>query len=166
MKPTDKEINHWQELRQERPELFVPVRGFEFAHHCYDLLGNMGLLQMPMLPVHVRRMWNNEERRNYKNHCILEARHGVVLVGPFISADEKQVMNQAIKEGLPFALLTPDAFPDNYEVPDALLGPLAEGSLLIMNPWPSREKTAPITRQECLTLNQMAEAIAGEDWFE
>lgn len=162
---TDKNTRHWEALKLSHPELFEVSRGLELAHHCYDLLGNTGLLQMPMLPVHVRHAWSAEERRNYKNRCILEARNGAVLISPFISPDEKQVMDVALSEGLSVVMLTVDALSD-YVPSDALLAPLAQGRMLIMNPWPDRPRRAPLTRLECQTLNRLAGDIAAEDWFE
>lgn len=160
------ERDRWERLKAERPELFEVMYGVDLGHHCYEALGNVGLLQLPMKPVHVRMLWNAEDRRNYKNWCILEGRQGTVLVGPFISTDEKQVMRVALKEGLPVVQLLVNGLPDADSLPDELMGACAEGRLLLMAPWPDRDAKLPLTRQECQTLNKMAEELAAEDWFE
>lgn len=163
---TTDDMERWMALKAEKPELFEVMQGVELGCHCYDAIGNVSLLTLPMKPVHVRMAWSAEDRRNYKNWCILEARQGTVLVGPFISSDEKQVMREALKEGLAVVQLVLCGFSDDYRMPMPLLDACAEGRLLLMAPWPDRDPKLPITRQECQTLNRMAEDLAAEDWFE
>ena len=68
-------------------------------------------------PVHVRhtlvekaRYGDDQELRDYKNGCVLKARQSVVMVSPFISPDEKQVMQVLLNEQHPFILLADNGF--------------------------------------------------------
>ena len=97
--------------------------------------------------------------RNYMNGCVLAARKGTVMVSPFISPQEKRVMQVLLQEQHPFVLLTDNGFRDYYKPADALFDACAAGRLLILSPWPYDEGKRHITRSECVALNGMAEEI-------
>ena len=102
---------------------------------------------------------NAESLRNYMNGCVLAARKGVVMVSPFISPQEKQVMHVLLQEQHPFVLLTDNGFRDYYKPADSLFEACAAGRLLILSPWPYDEGKRHISRSECVALNAMAEEI-------
>ena len=103
---------------------------------------------------------DNEELRNYKNACVLKARQGAVMVSPFISPDEKEVMQVLLKEKSPFILLTDNGFRDYYKPTDILFDACAAGRLLILSPWSYDSGKRHISRADCVALNAMAEEIA------
>jgi len=111
-----------------KPGFFHVQKNIEIAGRCYDGVGNAALLmEGAYAPVHVRhrlvenaRHGEDQELRDYKNGCVLEARRMVVMVSPFISPDEKQVMQVLLKEQHPFVLLTDNGFRDYYKPADAL----------------------------------------------
>jgi len=156
----------WQQLMAEKPELLEMVRGYELDGRTYDMLGNLDLMVRPMKPVHVRLAWGAEDRRNYKNVCILEARQGTVLIGPFISADEKQVLRVALQEKLPVAILLTNGIAEDYEMPAEWWDAFAEGNLLLLADGPYQPAQTKLTRERCKELNTIAEELAAEDWFE
>lgn len=94
------------------------------------------------------------------NSCVLKARRGTVMVSPFISLQEKRVMEVLLKEKRPFVLLTDNGFRDYYKPADALFDACAEDRLLILNPWPYDGEKRKISRLECVALNAMAEDIS------
>ena len=117
-------------------------------------------------PVHVRSVMvkaaeqgHPESLRNYMNGCVLTARKGVVMVSPFISPQEKQVMQVLLKEQHPFVLLVDNGFRDYYKPADYLFDACADGRLLILSPWPYDEGKRHISRSECVALNTMTEEI-------
>ena len=113
----------------------------------YDGVGNVALLMSEHFePVHVRsgmvkaaEHGDSEPLRNYMNGCVLSARRGAVMVSPFISPQEKQVMKVLLQEQHPFVLLTDNGFRDYYKPADELFDACAEGRLLILSPWPYDE---------------------------
>ena len=86
----------------------------------------------------------------------------MVMVSPFISPDEKQVMQVLLKEQHPFVLLTDNGFRDYYKPADALFDACASGRLLILSPWPYDDGKRHINRADCVALNGMAEEICND----
>ena len=151
-----------------KPGFFRVQKSITIGSSSYDGVGNVALLMNERYAtVHVRHLLveqathgSTEPLRNYKNSCVLEARGGVVMVSPFISPDEKQVMQVLLRERHPFILLTDNGFRDYYKPADALFDACAEGRLLILSPWPYDSGKRHISRADCVALNAMAEEIA------
>jgi REP element-mobilizing transposase RayT len=150
------------------PGFFSVQKGIGIAGRSYDGVGNIALLHAERYDaVHVRRMWvsaaergDSQPLRDYMNSRVLEARRGVVMVSPFISPQEKQVMQVLLAEQLPFILLADNGFRDYYKPTDALFDACAAGRLLILSPWQYDQGKHHITRADCMALNAMAEEIA------
>lgn len=138
-------------------------QGIEIGGCRYDGVGNIALLQAERYDVvHVRSIWvKDAERgerqplRDYMNSRVLEARKGVVMVSPFISPQEKQVMQVLLDEQRSFILLSDNGFREYYKPSDLLFDACA----LILSPWPYDAGKRHITRADCLALNRMAEEI-------
>ena len=150
-----------------RPGFFHVQREITIGQRSYDGVGNVALLMAQCYqPVHVRNVWvkmaengDKETLRNYKNACVMAARQGVVMVSPFISSDEKQVMQVLLQEQLPFVLLTDNGFRDYYKPSDNLFDAVAAGRVLILSPWAYDADKHHISRADCVALNGMAEEI-------
>ena len=150
------------------PGFFSVQKGIGIAGRSYDGVGNIALLHAERYDaVHVRRMWvsaaergDSQPLRDYMNSRVLDARRGVVMVSPFISPHEKQVMQVLLAEQLPFILLADNGFRDYYKPTDALFDACAAGRLLILSPWQYDQGKRHITRADCMALNAMAEEIA------
>ncbi|MBQ8095783.1 MAG: hypothetical protein IJ243_01660 [Prevotella sp.] len=153
-----------------KPGFFRVQKDIGVNGRSFDGVGNVVLLQHAhYAPVHVRhtlvekaRHGDDQELRDYKNACVLKARQGAVMVSPFISPDEKQVMQVLLREQHPFVLLTDNGFRDYYKPADALFDACAEGRLLILSPWSYDGGKRHITRADCVALNEMAEGICNE----
>ena len=150
-----------------KPGFFRVQKDIDIGGRLYDGVGNVALLQKDhYATVHVRHLMveqaahgNDRPLRDYKNGCVLKARQGEVMVSPFISQDEKQVMQVMQREQRPFILITSDGFRDYYKPTDALFDDCASGRLLILSPWPYDSGKRHITRADCIALNIMAEEI-------
>ena len=150
-----------------KPGYFRVQKDIEIGGRTYDGVGNVALLMAEHYePVHVRSVMvkaaeqgSAESLRSYMNGCVLAARKGVVMVSPFISPQEKQVMQVLLQEQRPFVLLTDNGFRDYYKPADDLFDACAAGRLLILSPWPYDEGKRHISRSECVALNAMAEEI-------
>ena len=153
-----------------KPGFFRVQQGIVIGERSYDGVGNTTLLMAgQFMPVHVRSIWvkaaehgNSQTLRNYKNGCVLAARKGTVMVSPFISTDEKQVMQVLLQEQHPFILLADNGFREYYKPSDALFDACAAGRVLILSPWPYNVEKRKISREECVALNEMAEEICNQ----
>lgn len=163
--------NNPQRLATKRimPGFFCVQDGIEIAGRTYNGVGNIHLLQgIHFAPVHVRNMWvidaeqhgNVQPLRDYMNACVLSARKGVVMVSPFISPKEKEVMHVLLKEKLPFIILSDNGFRDYYKPSDVLFDAVASGLVLILSPLQHDPNKRHISRADCVALNSMAEEIA------
>lgn len=150
-----------------KPGYFRVQREIEIAGQHYSGVGNIALLQAEhFMPVHVRRTMveaaehgEQETLRNYMNGCVLAARKGTVIVSPFISPKEKEVLSVLLKEEHPIIMLADNGFGEYYKPSDALFNAVAAGRMLILSPWEYDDKKFHITREECVALNGMAEQI-------
>lgn len=149
------------------PGFFRVQEGIKIGGMQYAGVGNAMLLQAErFMPVHVRRTLVEAAEhgetgplRDYKNSCILAARKGTVMISPFISPHEKEIMNVLLREERLFIYLSDNGFRNYYKPADALFDACAAGRLLILSPWPYDEGKRHISRSECVALNQMAEEI-------
>lgn len=150
-----------------KPGFFCVQRNIVIGGRSYDGVGNATLLMAEkMAAVHVRSAMvkaaergDAETLRNYKNSCVLAARQGAVMVSPFISPHEKQVMQVLLDEQWPFICLTDNGFRDYYKPSDALFDACAAGRVLILSPWQYDAGKRHISRADCVALNNMAEEI-------
>ena len=149
------------------PGFFRVQKGINIGGRSFDGVGNVALLDAEQYDVvHVRSIWvkaaehgDSQPLRDYMNGCVLKARKGVVMVSPFISQQEKQVMQVLINEQHPFILLADNGFRDYYKPSDALFDACATGRVLILSPWPYDAGKRHISRADCVNLNNMAEEI-------
>ena len=149
------------------PELFRVQDNIEIAGRTYKGVGCAELLQRAQyMPVHVRRTMideathgNDTRLRDYMNGCVLAARKGAVMVSPFISEYEKAVMDELLKEGLPFIYIADNGFRDYYKPQDSLFDAVARKQVLILSPWEYDPHKKHISRAECVEMNKMAEEI-------
>ena len=153
------------------PGFFRVQKDIMIAKRSYDGVGNTTLLMAEHFEtVHVRRVLveeashgHDEPLRNYMNSCILMARKGVIMVSPYISPYEKQVMQVMLREQLPFIYLLDNGFRDYYKPTDALFDACASGRILILSPWTYDASKRHISRVDCVALNAMAEEICNKE---
>lgn len=150
-----------------KPGYFHVQDHIEIAGRFYSGVGNTKLLLADQFaPVHVRRTMLEEAAhgddtrlRNYMNGCVLAARKGAVMVSPFISEKEKEILTVLLAEELPVILLADNGFRDYYKPSAGLFDAVAAGRVLILSPWEYDPHKKHISRAECVALNNMAEEI-------
>ncbi|MBQ3754105.1 MAG: hypothetical protein II864_11285 [Prevotella sp.] len=147
-------------LRRQHPELFVVQRGVRFAYWSFSAIGQVRLLDAPLVAVHVRRYFTDQQRRDYMNGCILAARRGAVLISPFISEYEKRVRDEAFREGLFCIQLCVEPFTDYHKPAGELVDHCSDGHLLLLTLSSSPPHAHRISRDECSALNSLAESMA------
>ena len=151
------------------PGYFRVQEEIEIAGRKYRGVGNIALLQAERFaPVHVRRTMVDEaihgddkRLRDYMNGCVLAARQGAVMVSPFISDKEKEVMIVLLAEEHPIIILADNGFRDYYKPSNGLFDSVAAGRVLILSPWEYDADKRHISRADCVALNGMAEEICG-----
>ena len=149
------------------PGFFRVQEDIEIAGRKYRGVGNAALLQAAKYaPVHVRRTMideamhgDNKRLRAYMNGCVLAARNGAVMVSPFISDKEREVMIVLLAEEHPIIYIADNGFRDYYKPGDGLFDAVAAGRVLILSPWEYDPSKRHVTRPECVAMNQMAEEI-------
>ena len=150
-----------------KPGYFRVQKDIEIGERKYDGVGNVAILMGEGFDtVHVRSWMvkaaeygEDKQLRDYMNSRVLLARKGAVMVSPFISPQEKRVMQVLLQEKLPFILLTDNGFRDYYKPSDGLFDACAAGRLLILSPWAYEDGKRHISRSECVALNGMAVEI-------
>lgn len=155
-------MHRWQ--KQHYPQWLIPMRGIMIAGRSYDAIGNLTLLALPRHQVHVRSRWTDDEKRMYKNSCVVMARKGCALVSPFISPHEAAVRDVCLREGHSVIVLADNGFSDYTQCPGGLYDYCVNGQVLVLVPseMPRAERRGIISRQECVALNEMAKMICEE----
>ena len=147
-------------LRRQHRELFIVQRHVRYARWSFSAIGQVQLLDARLVAVHVRRHFTDEQRRNYMNSCILAARRGAVLISPFISEHEKRVRDEAFREVLFCIQLCSEPFSDYHKPAGELIEHCSSGHLLLLTLVTGNAQERRITRDECTSLNAVAESMA------
>lgn len=151
-------------IKRSNPELFRIRRGVEICGRLFAVLGNIFLLRKPsIMPVRVRRRFTDTEAAEYREKCLESARGGTVLVSPFISAKEKEIQRLALEAGANIIIIRKEGIPPLFKPPGKLFDLCSEGRLLYLAPWEYETRKSDLTRSECVEMNEIAEAIAGEE---
>ena len=151
-----------------KPGYFCVQDNIEIAGRIYSGVGNTKLLLADSFaPVHVRHTMldeaaqgNDMRLRDYMNGCVLAARQGTVMVSPFISDKEKEVLTVLLAEERPIILLADNGFRNYYKPSAGLFDAVAAGRVLILSPWEYDPDKKHISRADCVALNNMAEEIS------
>lgn len=152
-----------------KPGFFCVQHNVEINGRTYDAVGNIGvLMEQFRKPVHVRSMWVKDAAehgydkplKDYKAACLDAASKGTVMVSPFISRDEQEVLHALLRDNRYIIYLSDNGFGNYFKPSDLLFDAVAAGRLLILSPWTHDPYKRTITRAECVALNQMAEEIS------
>lgn len=152
-----------------KPGFFCVQHNVEINGRTYDAVGNIGvLMEQFRKPVHVLSMWvkdaaehgYDQPLKDYKAACLDAASKGTVMVSPFISRDEQEVLHALLRDNRYIIYLSDNGFDNYFKPSDLLFDAVAAGRLLILSPWTHDPDKRTITRAECIALNQMAEEIS------
>ena len=147
-------------MKREHPDLFRIQRNVEAAGITFSAIGNRFLLDRPaLLPVQCSRRLTEAQIKAKVEECLTIARQGAVLISPAISPGEKAVMRAAFDAGLPVIYLQENGFTDLAKPSGARMEACARGQLLILAPWEHHNEQTSITRNQCLTLNDIARRL-------
>lgn len=148
-------------VRRQHADSFHVQQDVRWGDYSFMAVGDTLLLDNELHAVHVRRRFTPEERRLYMNDCVLAARSGKVLISPFISEYEKQVRDVVLQEGFAVIQLSNEPFSKYYKPSGELFDICANGQLLMLSLSEGTQTfSRRITRQECCSLNTVAEDLA------
>lgn len=147
-------------IKRHHPDYFTVQRNVQAGGHTFAALGNIFLLQAPMLlQVQCTRKLRPEQILDTVNHFLEQASRGAVLVSPSISPGEKAVMRAAFEHGYPTIILQENGFAPLAKPGGRRFDACAEGRLLLLAPWEYHNDHRDIKRSQCHALNAMAAAI-------
>lgn len=147
-------------LKRANSPYFTIHRSIDVAGLRFDAVGNLSLLQRPLMAVHCRRHWTDEERQAFAAQCLKASESRTVLIGAFISKAEQEIAHTANEHRHPLIHLMENGFNELYKPVGQAFYACAEGRLLLLAPWEYHADRKAITREQCNTLNTMAESIA------
>lgn len=150
-------------LKALNPHLFSVKHDIRAGGFRFEAMGNEFLL------AHPRRVFVKCSRRLTADDIAALIgrndnlfREGAVFVSAAISPGEKAVMRHAFTQCCPVVVLRENGFAA-YEKPGgAAFDACAEGRMLLLAPWQHHNARVAITREQCLMLNAMGEAISTE----
>ena len=150
-------------MKREHPDLFRVQRGLMIGSQQFSAIGNRFLLERPVrLQVQCSRRLTEEEIQQRVNYFLSAAAQGAVLVSPSISHGEKAVMRAAFERGFPLIYLQENGFTDLAKPGGQRMEACARGQLLILAPWEHHNEHIAISRNQCLSLNDMARMICNQ----
>ena len=149
-------------LKRQCSPYFTIHRNTNVDGLSFDAVGNLALLQRPLMAVHCRRRWTDEERQAFATQCHAASESGAVLIGAFISKAEQEIAHTANEHRHPLIHLVENGFPELYKPVGQAFYACAEGRLLLLAPWEYHADRKTISREQCNELNSMAEAIAAK----
>ena len=153
-------------MRREYPDLFQRSLCVVIGGMRYSAFGNMLLLRQPEkhqvffhrrtngIPTEETDFWKTESRR-----LISLAESGDVLVTPGISECEKRIKGMALKRGLRMIHLQSAPIGQYWKPERSRFEACAQGSLLILAPWPDDMPEFESDYGRFHYLNRLAEAI-------
>lgn len=149
-------------LKRQNPQYFTVIHDMEIAGQKCQIVGNRFLLDIPdKVAIIVHRRYTDEENARLREEWLACGERGGVLVSAAISPKEKAVLREAMDRGYNIILLRENGFPTLYKPTGESFDACSEGLLLQISPWEFHMERRTITRQQCLSLNNLAEKIAG-----
>ena len=153
-----------------KPGFFRVQPRVEINGRVYAAIGSSRLLHIAQrTPVHVRHtmteaahLGNPQPLNDYIASCYDAARQGSVMVSPFISSWEKDILRTLLQEKRPIIYLAENGFKDYYKPSALLFDAVADNRLLILSPWPYDPSRKHVSRADCIALNAMAEEICAQ----
>lgn len=154
--------------RQLHPDFFTRISSLQLCGHECQAYGNVNLLSHPVkAAVVIHRRYTPLQLADYRRYWLTIAANGGVLVSPFISEAEKELLRTALTLHSKIILLKRSPFRERQKPGGKWADYCADGRLLILAPLDPaylnlrlHNPDAKILRDECLYLNSLAEAIA------
>lgn len=144
-------------VKRFHPEFFRVQRHIDWKGMSFSAIGNLFLLRKPVLiPVQCSRSLTKEQISQRKEEALAACRQGAVLVSPAIFPGEKDIMKAAFDNGFPEIILKDNGFAPLTKPSGKHFDTCANGQLLLLGPISHSNERKAISRNECLSLNDIA----------
>lgn len=149
-------------IKRRHPDLFRRYNHLRIGNREFAAYGNIFLLRnCDKQAVIVHRRYSLQERQRLEQQWTRCAENGGALVSPFISPAEKQIRDKALDAGGSLIILRAEGFRERFKPTGAEFELCDNGRLLLLAPWPYGTRESALTREQALSLNHMAEEVAG-----
>lgn len=148
-------------MKKLYPDLFRRRLAISIKGDVYDAVGNIFLLRRPLVAVHVRRAWSQEDTEGYQEKCRAMAANGSVLISPFIHPAEKAIRDAVIEDGGSVIVLVSTAFRERWKPSGRAFDLCAAGRMLYLAETGSPEVEPEMRYALASHMNRLAETIAG-----
>ena len=147
-------------IKRLRPDFFTTLNYADIAEwHC-QLVGNSFLLDIPQkVAVIVHSAYTDKKYAECREEWLACGEAGGILVSAAIATREKEVMREAMDLGYRVILVRENGFPPLYKPSGESFDACTEGRLLQVSPWEYHMNRRRISREQCLMLNRLVEAI-------
>ena len=151
-------------IRQTKPEFFKKKRNIFINDREIQAYGNLFLLRNPFkISLVIHRADSEQTFQKKKEECLYYALNGGVIVSAFISPREKEIRKAIEEVGGKIILIHNQPLADRAKPERRKFNLCIEGKLLMISPIDYLEapQTEHPSRAQCLDMNKLAEAIAG-----
>lgn len=143
------------------PDLFRHQLGVMIDDLEMDCVGNIFLLRKPLMAVHVRRAWSEQQVAAYEKECAAHVANGGVLISPYIHPRERGIMKAAIEAGGSVVMIKDRGFGERWKPAGTDFDLCAGGRLLVMvESGSSMESKEDMSYGRASHMNRIAESIA------
>ena len=123
-------------------------------------MGNRFLLDIPQkVAVIVHSAYTDKQYADFRDTWLACGEAGGILVSAAIATREKEVMREAMNRGYRLILVKENGFPPLYKPAGEAFDACSGGCLLQVSPWEYHMERRKISREQCLILNRLVEAI-------
>lgn len=151
-------------LKKTHPDLFHRYLHLDINGREYAAFGNIFLLRdFDRMTVRAHRDWTETDYDSHKDPWMKCAENGGVLVSPFIHPYESRARKEGIPLGARIIEITKDGMPERFSPQGERFALCAEGRLLILAPWPYNKQRERVYRQDCMSMNEIAEEMSKPD---
>lgn len=143
------------------PHLFRRLQCVQIGEAVMDLYGNFQLLKHPIItPGIISSRYSSEEKAYWRRAWAETIRTQGVLISPFISDAERELMRKAISEGASIIRIMPDGMPPRFKPQGKEFDLCLQGRALFIGPPRLSKKNHILSREECMNYNEMARWIS------
>lgn len=147
-------------IKRLHTDLFRRNLSVRIGLDVIDCVGNMFLLRRPMKQVHVRRAWDQERVRAYREECLAEAAEGVVLVSPFIHPVENEIRKTVLESGGSVIHIMDHGFGERFKPTGRGMDTCVEGRMLLVCEAGAPTVGEDMSYAKASRLNRLAERLA------
>lgn len=153
---------HWKDTHPDRFQRHGPFHLWEKCRAWYAI-GNLTILASPFL-TGARLTMSKSAAEHAQNITALidKAKSGTILVSGFISPGEQKVLSRLrASPTAHFIRMVPYGLAANFDPSVEDCRALAQGRELILSGFPPTVPTHPITRANCLEMNDLIKTLCG-----